>query len=390
MIDTLGDALPIYLADLRALTSLDCGTLNKRGVNAAGAVVTQRCSAWGWDVETHLMADYGNCHSVVLRGTGQGRILLMGHLDTVYLDGVAASHPWREENGRIFAPGACDMKGGLLVGMAAMRALALSARDAFESLTFFFNSEEEMGSPVSRGIAARLARNSDAALVYEPARMTGDIVSARKASGEFTLRARGLAAHAGVAPEKGINAVVELSHRIIELQALSGFFPGVTVTPSVTRGGTVVNVVPDNASVTVDVRATNLAGMRAVEKALKDIAGHVTVTGAASELSGGFSFPPMEKTPAVALMADLAKAAAQSLGFAINDVPTGGASDASHLSQFAPTIDGMGPVGGNAHNADTEYIEAASILPRIALSVRLIQRLLAPDMLAQLRAHKGK
>lgn len=380
--------LAAWLADLRVLTGRDCGTHNKGGVDEMGSFVAQRCRDWGWEVERHDQTEFGDCHVAVVRGRGQGNILLMGHLDTVYPNGTVEARPWREADGKIFAPGACDMKGGLLVGMYAMRALQLNRPDAFATLTFFFNSEEEYGSPVSRGIAAGLARQADVALVYEPARMSGDIVSARKASADFTLTARGRAAHAGVAPEKGINATVELAHRIIDLQALSGLAPGVTVTPSFVQGGTATNVVPDLALVRIDVRAADVAGMRAAEAALREVAGRTTVAGSKCELAGGFSFPPMEKGPGVALMAELARQAANDLGFSINDVATGGASDASLLSQFTPTIDGMGPVGGNAHNAETEYIEIASITQRTQLSIQLIQALLEPATLSRLRALK--
>lgn len=380
--------LTAWLEDLRVLTGRDCGTHNKRGVDEMGSFVAQRCRAWGWEVQRHAQSEYGDCYVAVARGSGQGNILLMGHLDTVYPNGTAEARPWRELDGKLFAPGACDMKGGLLVGMHAMRALQLAAPDRFGALTFFFNSEEEYGSPVSRGIAADLARQADAALVYEPARMSGDIVSARKASADFTLTVRGLAAHAGVAPEKGINATVELAHRIIDLQALSGLAPGVTVTPSFVQGGTATNVVPDQALVRIDVRAADAGGMRAVEAALRAVAAKTTVAGSKCELTGGFSFPPMEKGPGVALMADLARQAAHDLGFTINDVATGGASDASLLSQFTPTIDGMGPVGGNAHNAETEYIVIASIAQRIQLSIKLIGALLEPATLGRLRALK--
>ncbi len=377
-----------WLADLRVLTGRDCGTHNKRGVDEMGSFIARRCREWGWEVERYAQSEYGDCHVAVTRGRGQGSILLMGHLDTVYPNGTVEARPWREVDGKIFAPGACDMKGGLLVGMYAMRALQLAASDMFGSLTFFFNSEEEIGSPVSRGISAGLARQADAALVYEPARMSGDIVSARKAAAEFTLTVHGLAAHAGVAPEKGINASVELAHRIIALSALNGIAPGVTVTPSVIQAGTATNVVPDLAVVRIDVRAADVSGMRTVEAALRDVTARPTVSGAKCELAGGFSFLPMEKGPGVALMAELAKNAASDLGFAIKDVATGGGSDANLLSTFTPTIDGMGPVGGNAHNADTEYIEIASIAQRTRLSIALIRALLEPATLIRLRALK--
>jgi len=389
MIDLPPSTLDDVLADLRAWTAIDCGTRNKAGVDAVGALAAARARSMGFDVVRHAMPEFGDCYTAVARGSGQGRLMLMGHLDTVYETGVCASHPWREEAGRIYAPGIADMKGGLLTGLYAMRAFAAD-RSRFESITFFFNSEEEYGSPASRPLSAERAAGVDAALVYEPARASGDIVSARKASGDFTLAVKGFSTHAGVAPEKGINATVELAHRIVDIASLNGLRPGVTVTPSVVRGGTAVNVVPDSASIGIDCRATDLEGVRAVEAALKAITARTTIPGAVNTLSGGFSFPPMVKTPAVALMAELARDAAQELGFSINDVATGGASDASALSQIVPTIDGMGPVGGNAHNAETEYVERASLLQRIAMSVVLFGKLLAPATLARLRAARPR
>jgi len=377
-----------WLADLSALVGVDCGTMNKRGVDAVGEIVARRCKDFGFDVQKHAQVEWGDCYTATLRGTGSGRIMLMGHLDTVYFDGTVATHPIRHEGNKLYAPGAGDMKGGLLVGMYAMRALKVTGFTDFESLTFFFNSEEEHGSPVSKHITAKLAPTMDAALVFEPARANGAIVSARKAAATFTANIRGLSAHAGVQPEKGINAVVAAARLIEAAAALNGCVSGVTVTPSVVSGGTASNVVPDQCKVQIDCRAADKAGLQAVREGMRALAAKEFVTGAQVELSGDFSFPPMEKTPAVAMMANFAKQAAHELGFALEDIATGGASDASVIAPFCPVVDGLGPISGNAHNADTEYIEVDSIVPRTALAAMLIQRLLQPDSLKQLRAMK--
>ena len=392
----MNDVLPFLrasrsacLADLAALVNVDCGTLNKPGVDRVGDWVRARCSQWGWEVEGFPLADYGDCWLARLRGQGAGRVLLMGHLDTVYPDGTAAARPMRFEGEKILGPGVCDMKGGLLVGMYALRALQAAGFADFAELAFFFNSDEEVSSPASQEISGALARTMDAVLVLESARANGDIVSARKGSGDFTLKVTGRAAHAGVEPEKGANAVVELAHQIIALFGLNGLAPGVTVNPGVIGGGTVSNVVPDAAWVRVDVRAIDPAGAQAVTRALKELPAHTTLAGTRAEMSGDFHYPPMAKTPAVRFLAELAKDAARELGFEINDVATGGASDANLLAaRGVPVLDGLGPVGGLDHSPD-EYIEADSLAPRAAMAAGLIRRILEQrERLAELRSQE--
>ena len=372
--------------DLRKLISIDCGTTNKAGVDAVGAIITAKCIEWGWDMQTYPQEKWGDCHTATLHGTGTGRIMLMGHLDTVYFDGTVATHPARKEGNKLYAPGAGDMKSGLLVGMYAMRALQQTKFAGFESLTFFFNSDEEHGSPVSQTITKALAPTMDAALVFEPARASGAIVSARKASAKFAIHIQGLSAHAGIAPEKGINAVVAAAHYALAAAALNKCVPGVTVTPTVLHGGGAANVVPDEATVQIDCRAEDATGVQAVEEGMREVALRDFVAGAVVTMTGGFSSAPMAKTTSVALMADLAREAAADLDFVLQDVATGGASDANTIAPYCPVIDGLGPVSGNAHNAELEYIETDSIVPRTTMAALLIQKILQPDNLARLRA----
>lgn len=374
-----------FLSDLAALVNVDCGTHNKAGVDRVGEWIGARCAVWEWQVERFPLTEQGDCWLARLRGDGAGRILLMGHLDTVYPDGTAAARPMRFDGPQIIGPGVCDMKGGLLVGMYALRALQTVGFRDFAEIAFFFNSDEEIGSPGSRPLYEPIARGMDAALVLESARANGDIVSARKGSGEFTLRVTGKAAHAGVEPEKGVSAVVELAHQILYLQGLNGLAPGVTVNPDVIGGGTVSNVIPAEAWVIVDVRATDPAGAAAITDVLMDLPSRTTLPGARVDVSGQISYPPMARTPAVRLLAELAREAAREVGFDVNDVATGGASDANVLASLGlPVLDGLGPIGGRDHSPE-EYIEADSFAPRAALVAGLIRRILTEKNLKQLR-----
>jgi glutamate carboxypeptidase len=376
-----------FLQDLKALVSVDCGTANKRGVDRVGKWVGERCAAWGWGVERLSQSEYGDLWKAQLRGPGHGRILLLGHLDTVYPDGTATARPMHFEGEKLLGPGVSDMKGGLLIGMYALRALQQAGFEDFEELAFFFSSDEEVSSEVSKPAYLAAARGIDAALILESARPNGNIVSARKGSGNFRLHVSGRSAHAGVEPEKGVNAIVELSDRILALQKLNGLAPGVTVNATMIGGGTASNSIPDSAWVDVDVRVMDRQGAQLVHKALEEmIAQPSSVAGAQVSLEGDFHYPPMERTPAVAFLAGLAIQSATALGFQLGEAATGGASDASNLAVLGvPVLDGLGPVGGMDHSPE-EYILADSIVPRTAMLAGLIRRILASrEQLAAIR-----
>jgi glutamate carboxypeptidase len=380
-----------FLQDLKALVSVDCGTANKAGVDRVGNWVAERCTAWGWEVERLPQSEYGDLWKTRLRGKGSGRILLLGHLDTVYPDGTAAARPMRFQGEKLLGPGVCDMKGGLLIGMYALRALQLAGFEDFDELAFFFSSDEEVSSEVSKPAYLAAARGIDAALILEAARPNGNIVSSRKGSGNFRLRVSGRSAHAGVEPEKGVNAVVELSHRILALQKLDGLAPGVTVNATMIGGGTASNSIPDSAWVDVDVRVIDRQGAQLVHKALEEmIAQPSSVAGAQVSLEGDFHYPPMERTPAVAFLAGLAMKSATALGFQVGEAATGGASDGSNLAALGvPVLDGLGPVGGMDHSPE-EYILPESIVPRSAMLAGLMRRILAArEQLAAIRNSNG-
>src|SRR4030065_1113776 len=239
------DPLPEYIDNLGALVNVDCGTSNKSGVDYVGRLFRGYLQDAGFELTEYPLVQYGDCCLATYHGKGKARILLMGHLDTVYPDGTAAARPMRFENHHILGPGVCDMKAGLLTGLYAIRALQQVKYNNFAQIDYFLNSDEEIDSPASRALYQPTAALADAALVLESARMNGDIVSARKGGGNYHIQVHGRQAHAGVEIEKGANAIVELMHCILALSALNGWQPGTTVNVGLLGGRLRPSAAPD-------------------------------------------------------------------------------------------------------------------------------------------------
>lgn len=365
--------LASFLDELVLLSAVDCGTHNKAGVDWVGQYFRTKLATLGMRIETQPHARTGD--TLVARGYGAGsaRLLLIGHLDTVYPDGWPQAHPFTIDGDVARGPGTADMKAGLLAGCYALEALHAQGFDDFAEIAFVFNSDEEIGSPTSRELIEREAYGRDAALVLECGRENGDIVSARNGIAHYTLSVQGRSAHAGVEPERGRNAILELAHQVIAAQALNGSIPGATVNVGVISGGTVVNVVPAGAQAQIDVRARDQAGLDAISAALHKLATQATVPDTHATLAGTILRPPMEKTPATARLVSLYQIAARALGLDVHDAATGGTSDANFTAALGvPTLDGLGPVGGLDHGPD-EYVRISSIVPRTLLLAELIR-----------------
>lgn len=365
-----------YIEELRQLCAIECPTSAKSGVDEAGAWVRAWVAPHNWDLHSFADPIAGDTVLATMRGQGRLRAMLVAHLDTVYPVGTAAARPLRQDGNHLVGPGCADNKSGLLSGLYAMAAIeALGARDHFATLSLVCGSDEETDSRVSGPVLRELAPHYDLALVLEAARENGDIVSARKGNGMFVFEVQGIAAHAGVEPQRGANAVLALAHHIIALQALNGRYPGLTVNVGLIEGGTVPNAVPDFARASVDVRLSRSADMAPVEAAIRATADRQPVPGTNTRVSGGWGFPPMDKTPAVAALALHARQTANELGFDLGDTATGGVSYANLLAAAGlPVIDGLGPIGGNDHSP-REYVAIDSIVPRTALLALLLLRL---------------
>ena len=372
-VERLSSSFPAYLNDLETLVNIDCGTHTKAGVDAIARIVRDRGRAFGAEVIDFPQEKYGDCLYARWRGNGSARVLLIGHMDTVYSEGTASQFPFRRKGSRAMGPGVIDMKSGLLNGLYALHAVVTLGFDRFAEIGMFCNSEEEVGSPVSREIYPQFARGADAALILEPARESGAIVSARKGVGTYKVTVRGKSAHAGVEPDKGANAILALAQYTQALQALNGFRPGLTVNVGVVRGGSRPNVVADFAEAEVDVRVARAEDAPPLEQTMRQALSREVVKGVTAELTGSISNPTMEKTAASGRLVALAKNAAHELGFDIEDVATGGGSDGNYTAGLGtPTLDGLGPIGGKAHNAMEEWMNVDSVVPRAAMLAKLI------------------
>ncbi|WP_299534834.1 M20/M25/M40 family metallo-hydrolase [uncultured Streptomyces sp.] len=310
--------------------------------------------------------------------SGVPRVLLVGHHDTVWPTGSLREHPWSVADGVARGPGVLDMKAGLVQMFHALASLP-----SLDGVCVLVNGDEEIGSPTSRSLIEETARNCAAAYVLEPAADEhGALKTERKGVARYEIVVHGRAAHAGLEPERGVNAAIEAAHQVLaaaELGVPPGFRgPGsgrTTVTPTLVSAGTTVNTVPAAARVSVDVRAPNAAAQHRVDGLIRALSPRLG--GASLEIRGGIRRPPLEAASSRALFALAVEAAAELGQQPPRAAAVGGASDGNFTAGAGcPTLDGLGAVGGGAH-ADTEYVDVTRLVPRARLLARLVARTLA-------------
>lgn len=296
--------------------------------------------------------------------------LLLGHSDTVWPLGTLESMPVSLEGNRLAGPGVYDMKAGLAMMVFALKALrALDLHPTVQPL-LFINSDEEVGSAESTPHITRLARTANRALVLEPAfGPEGKLKTARKGVGRFTITVHGKAAHAGLEPEKGASAIVELAHVILTLNAMNDPTRGTTINVGLVEGGRRSNVVAPQARAVVDVRVLNMEEAHRVETAIHNL--QTVTTGTRLEVRGRVGRPPLARTPRNRALWERARQAASRLGLALEEATAGGGSDGNTTSQYTATLDGLGAVGDGAH-ADHEFVFIDRLAERCALVALLI------------------
>lgn len=363
---------------LRELVEHETPSLEKELLDELAEALRARFAAIGAEARLVPNADGGNHVRVALPPAdpvaGDARpALVLCHFDTVWPRGSLARNPFRVVDGIGYGPGCFDMKAGiamLLYALAAVRDLGLRLPRPVVAL---LTSDEEIGSPSSRPLIEAEAARAAYALVLESPLAGGALKTARKGVGTYHLEVHGRAAHAGLEPEKGVSAVVELAHQVLRLEALANPALGTTLTVGVIRGGTRSNVVPARAAAEIDVRVTSLAEAERVDTALRGLA--PVLPGARLQVRGGLNRPPMERTPQVAALFERARAVGRELGLELGEGAAGGASDGNFTAALGvPTLDGLGALGDGAH-ADHEQVEVASLAPRAALLAALLLRL---------------
>lgn len=370
-----------YLNDLKTIVNIDSGTFTKAGIDRVGAYLQERFQEFGFSTRFDRQEYYGD--HLIATHTGKiadgPRILLIGHIDTVLPEGEAERRPFaisRRDGARIATgPGVLDMKSGVLIGMYALHLLIEGQEANYSNVTFLCNSDEEVGSPSSRPLVQDLAQQADAVLVLEPGRARETIVSSRKGCGQYRVEVHGLSAHAGVEPQRGRNAILELSFQVQKMQALNGTIPGATLSVGIVRGGERTNVVPDYAYFDMDVRTSDQGSLKALEAAMRQVTSQNELQGTRITLSGSMLCQPFERNSHNTRLIEVAREAGHELGLRIQDVGSGGASDANTTAAMGiPTLDGLGAGGGLAHNPG-EFIELDYLPTRIALVAGLVRRI---------------
>ncbi len=361
-----------FLADLETVVNLDSGTYDRDDVTQISRWLQRRVASWNADVSQHTSTDFADSFAVTLLGPGDKNVMLLGHMDTVFPHGTAAMRSFRIEGNRALGPGTCDMKAGLLAAIYAVDALQGVGFKRYHKLRCVFTSDEEVGAPSSRTFIEEMAGGMDAALVLEAGRENGDIVGQRRGGGVYLLEVHGRSAHAGVEPQKGRSAALSLCRQVIALHALTDLAAGRTVNVGTLRSGIRPNVVPDLAVAEVDMRAPTRHDMEQLLQEAEAALSHEALPDTTFTWSPVSFRPPWEPNEGTTRLSELATNVASYLGLEIAAATTGGTSDGNFTAAVGiPTLDGLGPVGGLDHSP-LEYIETASIVPRVTLLAGLI------------------
>ncbi len=363
---------------LRRLVELESPSGDKDAVDQCMHFAAATCRELGGMIRWHRQKKFGNlleARFAPARGgvkSGRRPLLLLGHLDTVWPVSTLVKMPFQVKDGRIFGPGVLDMKAGVAMALAGL-AILKDKRMLSRPIILLLNSEEEVGSPVSRPVTEAVAKECEAVFVLEPGQgQSGAYKTSRKGTGDYTVRVTGVAAHAGVDFSSGQSAVLELARQIERISAFTDLERGITVNPGVIGGGTLPNVVAAEAWAHVDFRFAKASQAKKIElmfRELRPINKKCSV-----EIVGGVNRPPMERTKGTAKLFTQAATLAAELGFELQEATTGGGSDGNFTSAMGiPTLDGMGAVGEGAH-ASNESILIEHLAPRTALLAAMIAK----------------
>ena len=361
-------ALPEAVSLLKQLCAFESPSGDKAAVDACMAFVAGQLRSLGAEeIQSAPQTTAGNHLTALWRGgsSNAGQFLTVCHLDTVWPLGTLKSMPLREAEGKLFGPGTYDMKAGTVIVLMALRVLKEANLAPRYPIRLVFTSDEEVGSVTSRTLIESEARRSTLVLVMEPAMAGGQLKTFRKGVGEFKIVAHGRSAHAGVDHAKGLNAIEELAHQIINLQKMTDYAQGTTINVGVIAGGTASNVVPERAEMDVDFRVSKMSEVERLMPAILNL--QPVIPGVQLSISGGLNRPPMERTATMIATFEQVRRLGETLGLKLEEGSTGGGSDGNFTAALGtPTLDGLGARGDGAH-ASHEHIIIESLAERAAL-----------------------
>jgi len=358
---------------LKQLVETESPSSDKSAVDRVGAIVAAECRKLGADVEIIQNAETGN-HIIArfaLSAVEAKPILTLCHMDTVFPLGTLEKMPFYKKDGKIFGPGVLDMKSGIVITLDSIRSILSNGMTGARPITALFTSDEEIGSPTSRAHIESLARESAMVFVMESALVDGSIKTWRKGVGDFIVKVKGRAAHAGGDHEKGRNAIEEMAHQILAIQKLTDYKVGTTLNVGKIRGGFAINVVPDECIIEVDTRILQVDEAARVEFALKNL--KPVLDGTSLEVTGELNRPPLPYNEINQAAFKKAYDIAKTIGMELKAGGSGGASDGNFIAPLGiPVLDGMGGVGEGLHS-EREYIFADCLEERAKLLAALIQ-----------------
>lgn len=364
-----GEALKL----LERLVNIDSGSGYAPGLNQVGGIAIEELKKLGATIElVPNTPDKSNHVLATLKGTGTKKILLMAHMDTVFKEGSAAERPFHIKDGRAYGPGVMDDKGGIVAGIYALKVLHNLNYKDYAQITVLLDASEETGSDIATDLIKKTAKAHDITLNLEPGRPADGLVVWRKGSATAVVDVKGKASHAGVAPELGRNAAMELSHQVLQLGKLGDEAKKTTIYFTVLKAGDRTNVIPDQASAKADVRAAVPEEFDRIEQDLAKVSANKLIPDTEVKTSLQRGLPPMPQTAESDALVTIAQGIYGELGRTLTIEGSGGAADSSlSASVGTPTLDGFGIVGGNIHTPE-EYAEVGSVAPRIYLLARMI------------------
>ncbi|WP_142829164.1 M20 family metallopeptidase [Planococcus soli] len=358
------------------LVNIDSGSYLKSGIDRAGEVLAEEYKMIGFETEVHEQESLGNNLVIYHPEAEAPEIVLIAHLDTVFPEGTAEKRPFHVADDLAHGPGVIDMKASHATALFAIKALMDSGSSAYKNVVLILNTDEEIGSIASRSLIEKVVADKKYALVLEPAQ-NGQLVSERKGGGKYFLKVYGKSAHAGIEPENGASAIEEMARKILKLHALSEPDRGITVNVGLIKGGTSVNTIAPFAEAGIDLRIETSEDGERLDRGIKEICSYTETPGTAVELTGHITRPAWVLTDAARTLIDVIAEEGAKLGITLSHEKSGGGSDANLTAHIGiPSIDGLGPVGGNAHQ-ETEYLVVSSLTERTLLLANVIKRLSA-------------
>ncbi|MGG0718597.1 M20 family metallopeptidase [Robertmurraya massiliosenegalensis] len=360
---------------LETLVNIDSGSYFKEGIDEIGTILKKKYEELGFLVKVDLQKERGNHLVIKHKEAKKPKIIVVAHMDTVFPKGASKKRRFQIMGNRAYGPGVVDMKASLVSLLYAMKILLNMNEKAYQNIEIVLNSDEEIGSISSRKLIEEVAKNKDYALIVEPGRKDGSLVSERKGGASYTLKVKGVSSHSGIEHEKGRSAIEEVAYKTIKLHKLTNYHDGITINVGLLKGGTSVNTVAPTAIAGVDVRISKPEQAMFVDRRIREICAKPDVEGTQIEVVGSKIRPPMVKDEATVEMLNVIKGIGNELGIDIKDTYTGGGSDGNLTKALGiPTMDGLGPVGGNAHSED-EYLEIDSFCERTHMLAEIMKQL---------------